>query len=325
MSDKDMGTAEPGIRPKPAHGHTRSFHAAITQQQQELDTKYIVLLRKCCKRDCRLHGSHSFYKRCPSGETIHVHAFCGALNCGTCGPRHVELLRAKLGAAIRQYDLLTCYTLTLPGYYDGDPFEVLMEALKLLKLGHQRKTGEPLRYIAVKSMGTKSGRPHLHLLTDTRWSVRWIKNWWHKHVRATQVRRRVNTLYDVDRLTNYMVCNYLECYLGGVRLKKITASKGIDIAIRPARRRDGQPSEWRRQELPTRTVAACAFGHRVQDTPLNPAKVIVPPKLPVPIPAMMEGISAVTSVNLPSDTKAPLRRRPSTPSPAAVPEGSEGA
>lgn len=277
MFENEEGHAEPGIRQNPTPESPGKLQAAVSREAG-LDSRVRILLRKCIAkgRDCRFDGTHSFRKECPSGEVVLAHAYCGALSCSYCGPRHVHILRNKINAAIRQHELLHCYSLTMRNRTDR-PFDLLMGKLKVLKNGHKRETGENLRYIAVKSVG-KLGRPHLHLLTDTNWSQRKIKQRWLQLTRATQVRKRANAQGDVDRLTNYMIINYLECFLARVRLKKITRSKGIDIAIRPGSRKDRPPSDWERRHVSTRSAASAAFGTQLDSYPINPSWVVVPPK-----------------------------------------------
>lgn len=277
-----MGDDVPSSQPKPTPARKSALQAALDRDAQ-LDSTYKSILRKCCIRDCRFERRHSFVKGTPATGMTYVHAHCGALDCRTCGPRHIELLRGKLNAAIRQYGLLYCYTFTLPARFKGNPLAFLRDKLIALKAKHLRGTGEELRYIAVKSVGSR-GRHHLHLLTDTKWREQWIKDWWFKKTGAFEVDRWDNTMKTVDRLTNYMIINYLQCFRHGVRLKKITTSAGIDIRIRKPRRKDGRPSEWTRSEVSTRIAAAAAFGVPLESYPDNPKQVVVPPKPVVVLP-----------------------------------------
>lgn len=284
--------------------------------QAQLDNTTNLLLRKCGTRDCLQEHAHSFRKGSPAEGHTYLHAFCKALNCRTCGPKLVEYLHAKLTAAVQRYGLYYCYTFTYLDSKGLDPFVHMMNAVRLLKASHKRSTGEKLRYIIVKSLGEESNRAHLHLLTDTDWSEEWIRAWWFERTKADIVYREDNTNKPVARLVHYMIHNYLRCYLGGVNLKKISASTGIDIAIRPPKRKDGQPSEWTRWEASTRSVAVAAFGHSVKDNPINPTKLFVPPKAPA---------IAAPPACLPANPSAPPRRLTSISSRAAVAEGSEGA
>jgi len=204
------------------------------------------------------------------------------MDCWYCAQRKVDILWTKLDAAIREYSLLYCYTLTVKpkrGESREDLVDVAMHALKLLKARFKRKFKRPMPYIAVKSIGSRGKKVHLHVLTDTKLTYEWVKDTWLKHARAYNVTRRLNMWDDVPKLTNYMVNNWLEGYVNGLRKKKITRSDGIDIALKPKRPK-GQRADCRRVNLSTRAVAKLVHGGSDWDYPENPRDVIIPPKNP---------------------------------------------
>jgi hypothetical protein len=198
------------------------------------------------------------------------------MDCWTCARYRADTLRAKLNAAIHAHGLLYCYTLTLPGRLSMDEgFNLAMDTLKILKARFKRKFKRLMPYIAVKSLGSKHGHPHLHLLTDMKLPYRWIKAIWLTHTGSHIVHRKVNVAENVERLANYMLNNWLEGYVRGLRGKKVTASHGIDIAV-ARRRAKTERSSYRRVKMSTRHIAMSVHGGLAQDYPENPRRVSIP-------------------------------------------------
>ena len=256
-----------------------TFHQQV-EPEGVLDKDF--LLRKCHGRDCRFHGKYSFRRTGPDGTETHLHAHCDRLDCPTCRARMTDALSAKLLAAVQRHQLTTCYTLTLRDHPTPEAgFNHALQAFRRLKAAHLRKYGRPLPYILVKSLGQRQGHPHIHLMTTTDVPSKWLRDRWHRLTGATQVHRRLNQAADLPRLVTYMVKNYLLGFDHGLRGRKIQASAGIDVALKPRSDRSG-PSEWKRAAVSTRSIALDLNGLQASDPaalmiiPNNPLQVRIP-------------------------------------------------
>jgi len=236
-----------------------------------------LLLRKCITHDCtRDRIAPSFRNLNPDGEDIYVHAFCDRMDCHTCVNHKIDVLREKLEVAVRERHLYHCYTFTLRkrrNHYLA--FKRIMRKLRNLLACLRRKHGPSIDYIWVKSIGEQGGA-HLHFMTHLEIDMSWLRDYWKRATGAEQVFYVLNEPKHIPRLVTYLLKNWVMAYLGGVKRKRMSASKRIDISIKPKKSDKATQGQWERSSKSTRQIAVEVYGRPEHDYPENPRRIVVP-------------------------------------------------
>lgn len=209
-------------------GH--NFNQAVTDLQEKneyvdyrlyLFNHYILSPRRFGPYDC--HGNR--YEGHP----------CGRLDCVTCGPFRCRRYATRIHDCITAHNLNTLVTLTTPRdfRYPGG-YERLRTAWQKFKGAYSRKYGRPLTCIYVYGK-SRTGLPHLHILTDIPLEMKWLRNKWHRLTGGQQIKQEA--VGDQWKIASYFVRNYLEAF-GYKGIRRIGASRNLGLRLSAASQRE---------------------------------------------------------------------------------------
>jgi hypothetical protein len=163
---------------------------------------------------------------------------CNRLDCDTCAPKIIDHYRSRLTAEISGRGLYTCYTFTLPpSWKRRETYQRMQKGLRYFREWYRRTTGSALTFIRV--FGISDNSMDVHLVTDAQIDVEALSTWWHKWTAGRKVHLRHNSPSDIPALVQYLLCNYAEARLSGIK-RAINASRNIDIRYKiPAEEKSG--------------------------------------------------------------------------------------